>query len=102
MATRKTFVDANSQHLPDDAWFVIGEPSSAILILNFWVSDMAADRDERTAFAALELSAARARRFCHGQLLNSEGKPRGLPLGLPSAPSPILRQLPPIHLADAL
>jgi hypothetical protein len=63
IATRKTFVDANSQHLPDDAWFVIGEPSSGILMLNFWVSEMVADREERTALAELELRAASARRF---------------------------------------
>jgi hypothetical protein len=60
---RKTFVEANSQHLPDDAWLVMGEPSSGILMLNFWVSEMAADREDRTALAGLELRAARARRF---------------------------------------
>jgi hypothetical protein len=56
-------VAAKSQHLPEDAWFVIGEPSSGILMLNFWVSEMAADREERMALAEFELRAARARRF---------------------------------------
>jgi hypothetical protein len=65
MATRKTFVDANNQHRPEDAWLVIGEPSNGILILNFWVSEIATDREDSTALAELELRAARARRFFH-------------------------------------
>jgi hypothetical protein len=60
---RKTFVDANNQHRPEDAWLVIGEPSRAILILNFCVSEIATEREDRTALAELELRAARARRF---------------------------------------
>jgi hypothetical protein len=64
MATRKTLVDAKSQHLPEEAWLVIGEPSVGILMLNFCVSAMVADRDESTALAEFELRAARARRFC--------------------------------------
>jgi hypothetical protein len=56
-------VEAKSQHLPEEAWLVIGEPSVGILMLNFWVSAMTADREESTALAELELSAASARRF---------------------------------------
>ena len=63
MAMRKTLVEAKSQHLPEAAWFVMGEPSRGILILNFWVSAIVADRDDRTEFTGLELRAARARRF---------------------------------------
>jgi hypothetical protein len=63
MATRKTFVEAKIQQRPDEAWFVMGEPSSGILILNFWMSAIAADREESTALAEFELRAARARRF---------------------------------------
>ena len=63
MAMRNTFVEANSQHLPEDAWFVMGEPSKGILMLNFCVSAMVAEREERTALAELELKAARASRF---------------------------------------
>lgn len=60
---RKTFVDAKSQHRPEEAWFVMGEPSRGILMLNLWVSAMVAEREERMALAGLELRAARARRF---------------------------------------
>ena len=63
MATRKTLVEAKSQQRPEEAWLVIGEPSKGILMLNFWVSEMTADREERTALAEFELRAARARRF---------------------------------------
>jgi hypothetical protein len=56
-------VEANSQHRPEEAWFVIGEPSVGILMLNIWVSWIVADREDRTALAELELRAARARRF---------------------------------------
>jgi hypothetical protein len=63
IAIRNTFVEAKSQHLPEEAWLVIGEPSIGILMLNFWVSEMTADREESTALAGLELRAARARRF---------------------------------------
>jgi hypothetical protein len=73
MATRKTLVDAKSQHLPDEAWFVTGEPSRGILMLNFWVSAMTADRDESTALAELELRAARARRFYRKSVMNITG-----------------------------
>lgn len=61
---RKTFVEANSQHRPDDAWFVIGEPSVGILMLNLWVSEIVAAREERTEVAGFELRARRASRFC--------------------------------------
>ncbi|KAF1978269.1 hypothetical protein BU23DRAFT_254442 [Bimuria novae-zelandiae CBS 107.79] len=64
IATRKTFVEANNQHLPEEAWLVIGEPSKGILMLNFWISAMVAEQEERMAFAGLELKAAIARRFC--------------------------------------
>jgi hypothetical protein len=57
-------VEANSQHRPDEAWFVIGAPSVGILMLNWWVSEMVAAREERTAVAGFELSARRASRFC--------------------------------------
>lgn len=60
---RKTLVEAKSQHRPDEAWFVIGEPSVGILTLNWCVSDMMAARDERIAVAGFELRASRARRF---------------------------------------
>jgi hypothetical protein len=60
---RKTFVEAKSQHLPDDAWFVTGEPSKGIFMLKFWVSAIVADREERMEFTGFELRAARARRF---------------------------------------
>jgi hypothetical protein len=63
IATRKTLVAANSQHRPEEAWLVTGAPSSAILMLNFWVSEMVADREDKTALAGFELRAARARRF---------------------------------------
>jgi hypothetical protein len=67
MAIRNTLVEAKSQHLPEEAWFVIGKPSVGILMLNFWVSAIVADREESTALAGLELRAARARRFCRYQ-----------------------------------
>ena len=63
MAMRKTLVDANSQHRPEEAWLVTGEPSKGILMLNLCVSSMVAAREERTALAEFELRAARARRF---------------------------------------
>jgi hypothetical protein len=69
MAMRKTLVEAKSQHLPEDAWFVIGEPSVGILMLKFWASEMTADREDSTALAGLELRAARARRFYSYQRL---------------------------------
>jgi hypothetical protein len=74
-ATRKTFVEANSQHLPEEAWFVIGDPSSGILMLNFWVSEMVAEREDRTLLAGFELRAASARRFyrvSHGSIRTLE------------------------------
>jgi hypothetical protein len=74
-ATRKTFVDANSQHLPEEAWLVIGDPSSGILMLNFWVSEMVAEREDRTLLAGFELRAASARRFYrvnHGSIRTLE------------------------------
>jgi hypothetical protein len=84
IATRNTFVDANSQQRPDEAWLVIGEPSSGIFMLNFCVSEIAADREDRTAFAELELRAARARRFYRFQsAYNEEHTELIIPLGLP-------------------
>ena len=56
-------VEANNQHRPDEAWFVTGEPSVGILMLNCWVSEMVAAREERTAVAGFELRASRASRF---------------------------------------
>jgi hypothetical protein len=64
IAMRKTFVEAKSQHRPEEAWLVMGKPSVGIFILKFWVSAMVAEREERTALAEFELRAARARRFC--------------------------------------
>ena len=64
-------MEANSQHLPEEAWLVIGDPSSGILMLNFWVSEMVAEREDRTLLAGLELRAASARRFyrvSHGSI----------------------------------
>lgn len=63
MAMRKTLVEAKSQHLPEDAWLVIGEPSKGIRMLNFWVSAIIADREDRTEVTGLVLRAASARRF---------------------------------------
>jgi hypothetical protein len=63
MAMRKTLVEAKSQHRPEEAWLVMGEPSKGILMLNFWVSAIAADRDDRTELTGLVLRAASARRF---------------------------------------
>lgn len=56
-------MEAKSQHRPEDAWLVMGVPSVGILMLNFCVSAMAAEREESTALAAFELRAARASRF---------------------------------------
>jgi hypothetical protein len=72
MATRNTFVAANSQHRPEEAWFVTGVPSSGILILNFCSSEMTADRFWRTALAEFELRAARARRFLASSSVESD------------------------------
>lgn len=84
MAMRKTFVEANSQHLPEDAWLVMGEPSKGILMLNLWVSAMAAEREERIALAGLELKAARARRFYTDvSVWKRERMCREIPLDLP-------------------
>ena len=74
MAIRKTLVEAKSQHLPEEAWFVIGEPSRGILMLKFCVSAMVAARDESTALAGLELRAAKARRF-YGASINNHNIP---------------------------
>ena len=63
MATRNTLVAANSQQRPEERWFVIGEPSSGILMLKFWVSAIMADRWVRIALGSFELKADRAKRF---------------------------------------
>ena len=42
MATRKTLVEANNQHLPDDRWLVMGAPSKGIFMLKTWLSVTAA------------------------------------------------------------
>lgn len=60
-----------------------GEPSRGILMLNFWVSDMAAEREERTALAEFELRAARARRFYSYQHQTEYRGSWMLPLGPP-------------------
>ena len=64
IGTRKTLVAANSQHRPEEAWLVMGDPSRGILMLKFCVSAMVIEREERTALAGLELRATRASRFC--------------------------------------
>jgi hypothetical protein len=56
-------VDAKIQHLPEDRWFVTGEPSVGIMVLKFWVSLMTAGRVVRTDPRELEDRAERARRF---------------------------------------
>lgn len=62
----------------------MGEPSSGILMLNFCVSEMTADREERTALALFELRAARARRFYENELLRVDMcHQTALPLDLP-------------------
>lgn len=72
---RNTFVEAKSQHRPDEAWLVIGEPSVGILMLNCWVSEMVAAREDKTAVAGFELRARRARRFCiHHQPYSSSNR----------------------------
>jgi hypothetical protein len=63
IATRKTLVAAKSQHRPEEAWLVMGDPSRGILMLKVCVSAMAVEREERTEFAAFEVSAASASRF---------------------------------------
>jgi len=52
-------------------------------MLNFWVSDMAAEREERTALAEFELRAARARRFYSYQHQTEYRGSWMLPLGPP-------------------
>ena len=42
---------------------MIGVPSCGILMLKFCVSEIVAEREERTALAEFELRAASARRF---------------------------------------
>ncbi len=63
MATRNTFVAANSQQRPDECWFVIGAPSRLILILKFCASAMVAERCIRTLVGSFEVSAESANRF---------------------------------------
>lgn len=63
MATRKTFVDANSQHRPDERWLVTGAPSKGILTLKVCASSILAERELRIDVAAFDVSAERARRF---------------------------------------
>jgi hypothetical protein len=61
---RKTFVVANSQHLPEDLWFVTGVPSWGILMLKFCVSEITVDRCVRTDASAFDDKADIANRFC--------------------------------------
>lgn len=63
MATRKTLVEANNQHLPDDRWFVIGAPSKGIFMLKIWLSATAALLLVRMAETGFCDSAEMARRF---------------------------------------
>lgn len=63
MATRKTLVEANSQHRPDDRWLVIGAPSKGILMLKIWLSVTAALLLVRMADTGFCDSAEMARRF---------------------------------------
>lgn len=64
MATRKTFVDANSQHRPEERWLVTGAPSKGILTLKVCASSILAERELRIDVAAFDVRAERARRFC--------------------------------------
>lgn len=63
MATRKIFVEANSQQRPEERWLVIGEPSRGILMLKVCVSLMAVEREVMMEDVGFEESAASARRF---------------------------------------
>lgn len=63
MATRKTLVEAKSQHRPEERWFVIGAPSKGILTLKVCVSASTADGFMRTDVAAFVERAEIARRF---------------------------------------
>ena len=64
MGTRSTLVAANSQHLPEDRWFVMGLPSMLIFTLKLCVSDILDGRCVRIVFTSFEDNADRARRFC--------------------------------------
>lgn len=61
---RNIFVDAKSQHRPEDGWFVIGAPSIGTLMLKTWVSDLMADLLERTSAYEAPAKLEIARRFC--------------------------------------
>jgi hypothetical protein len=63
MATRKTLVEANNQHLPDDRWLVMGAPSKGIFMLKTWLSVTAALLLVRMAETGFCDSAEMARRF---------------------------------------
>lgn len=69
MATRKTLVEAKSQHRPEDRWFVMGPPSSGIWTLNTCWSAILVARCVRTVFGLAELRADRAS-------LRAGGRPR--------------------------
>lgn len=47
----------NSQHRPEDLWFVIGAPSNGILTEKICWSLMVVDRDVRTVLGSAELRA---------------------------------------------
>jgi hypothetical protein len=62
-ATRKTLVEAKSQHLPEERWFVIGAPSKGMRTLKVWVSAIVMGWDVRIAVGGFTASAEIARRF---------------------------------------
>ena len=63
MATRKTFVEAKIQHLPEERWLVMGAPSNGMARLNVWTSLRMADDFSSTLAGLSVASAQRARRF---------------------------------------
>ena len=71
MAMRKTLVAAKSQHRPEDCWFVMGAPSSSILMLKFCVFAMVAERWVRTALGSFDDKAERASRFFGSSMSSS-------------------------------
>lgn len=63
MATRNKLVAAKSQHLPDERWFVTGEPSKGIFTLKVCVSAIVVEGERMMEVAALVERAERASRF---------------------------------------
>jgi hypothetical protein len=57
-------VEAKSQHLPEDLWFVMGAPSKGILMLKVCVSARVATFCEMIESRELDKRAERASRFC--------------------------------------